>query len=301
MESRVETLQPTHSRTANFGTLRREYAAAVLERRAFKTETTLWAAAFTLLGLAYFLQFQFVRDETIIRSIKTTLVNIVPIALIGVSVRLLVRRYLMNLPLIGQLSAHLFLAILFAHIWYLLVLVSASFRLDWLASGITLSPFYESATLWQLLQGIVIYAALQGLIYGRYLQERLQDTELRLEVALQNEPNRTGETTAAVFVKADGEFRQIDLEDLSHIEADGDQVLLHTKRGQFSCNKALSEYAQKLEDSGYIRIHRSHLVRGTAIVAAEPTGDGRLSIHLESGTTIIASRSGTRVFKEFTR
>lgn len=273
----------------------------MLERRAFKSETTLWAAAFVLLGLAYFLQFQFVRDETIFRSIKTTLVNIVPIALIGVSVRLLVRRYLINLPLVGQLSAHLLLAILFTHIWYLLVLVSASFRLDWLASGITLSPFYEAATLWQLLQGIVIYAALQGLIYGRCLQERLQDTELRLEAALQNEPNRTGDTTAAVFVKEDGEFRQIDLEDLSHIEADGDQVLLHTKRGQFSCNKALSEYAQKLEHSGYIRIHRSHLVRGTAILAAEPTGDGRLSIHLKSGTTIIASRSGTRAFKAYTR
>jgi len=211
------------------------------------------------------------------------------------------RRYLVNFPLIGQLGALLLLAIVFTHVWYLLVLVSASFRLDWLSSGITLSPFYESATLWQLLQGIVIYAALQGLIYGWWLLERLHDTELRLEEALQREPTKTGNESAAVFVKTDGEFRQIDLEDLTHIEANGDQVLLHSRVGQFSCNKALSDYADKLEESGYIRIHRSHLVRATAIIAAEPTGDGRLSIHLDTGKTIIASRSGTRAFKAYAR
>ena len=297
----MDTAQGTNRQSASIPALRHDLVDRVLKYRAFKSETMLWTAAFVLLGLAYFMQFQFVRDETILQSIRTTLVNVVPIVLIGVSIRLLVRRYLVNLPLIGQLGAHFILAIVFTHVWYLLILVSASFRLDWLTSGITLSPFYEAATLWQLLQGIVIYAAIQGLIYGRWLQERLQDTERRLEEALQQEPDKTSEATAAVFVKTDGEFRQIDLEHLTHIEANGDQVLLNTKLGQFSCNKSLSEYTQKLEDSGYIRIHRSHLVRATAIIGAEPTGDGRLSIHLDSGTSIIASRSGTRAFKDYTR
>ena len=269
--------------------------------RAFKSETTLWCVAFILLGSAYFMQFQVVRDETILRSFKTTLVNIVPIVLIGVSIRLLVRRYLLRLPLIGQIGAHVLLAIVFTHLWYLLVLVTAGFRFNWLTSGITLSPFYASATLWQLLQGIVIYAAMQGLIYGWSLHERLRGAELKLQDAHQRAPHGSRQETAAVFVKADGEFKQIDLKDLIHIEANGDQVLLHTKLGQFACHKALSDYAEKLEESGYIRVHRSHLVRAAAILTAEPTGDGRLSIHLESGTSIIASRSGTRAFKAYTR
>ena len=297
----MDTAQATNQRLGNFFAACRDLADRAFTQKAFKSETSLWAAAFVLLSLAYFTQFQFVRDESIIRSIKTTFVNIAPIVLIGVSIRLFVRRYLLDLPLALQLGAHLLLAVVFTHVWYLLVLVSASFRLDWLTSGIALSPFYESATLWQLLQGIVIYAAIQGLIYGRWLQERLRDAELRLEDALESKPDLNSDGMAAVFVKTDGEFRQIDLEDLTHIEANGDQVLLHTRRGQFSCNKALSEYAQKLEESGYIRIHRSHLVRATAILAAEPTGDGRLSIHLDSGRSIIASRSGSRAFKEYTR
>ena len=269
--------------------------------RAFKSETTLWCVAFILLGLAYFMQFQVVRDETVLRSIRTTLVNVVPIVLIGVSMRLLVRRYILKLPLIGQLGAHLLLAIVFTHLWYLLVLVTAGFRFNWLTSGITLSPFYASATLWQLLQGIVIYTAMQGLIYGWWLQERLREAETKLEKALQRQPPGSDHGPPAVFVKADGEFKQIDLEDLIHIEANGDQVLLHTRLGQFACSKALSDYAEKLEASGYIRIHRSHLVRAASILAAEPTGDGRLSIHLESGTSLIASRSGTRTFKDYTK
>ncbi|MEO1405893.1 MAG: LytTR family DNA-binding domain-containing protein, partial [Pseudomonadota bacterium] len=162
----------------------------------------------------------------------------------------------------------------------------------------SLSPFYEAATLWQLLQGVIIYAAMQGLIYGRWLQERLQATRSALDEALHRTPEASNAELDSVFVKADGEFRKIDLEDLIHLEADGDQVQLHTRQGHFACNKSLSDYAQKLEDSGYIRIHRSHLVRANAIISAEPTGDGRLSIHLSSGASIVASRTGTRAFRQ---
>lgn len=286
---------------ARYSALCKAHLLSRMRSRELKSETTLWAAAFTLLGIAYFLQFQFVRNETVFRSLRVTLINIAPIVLIGVSVRLIVRRYLLKRPIIGQLGAHLCLAVVFTHLWYLLVLVTASFRLNWLTSGIELLPFYASATLWQLLQGIVIYAAMQGLIYGWWLYERLQQTQSELELARQREPQDSLAATDAVFVKRNGEFRQVDLQDLTHIEANGDHVLLHTKLGQFVSNKALNDYAQKLEDRGFIRVHRSHLVRATAILAAEPTGDGRLSIHLDSGTSIIASRSGTRAFKDYTQ
>ena len=295
----MDTSKATSHSLAHAMTAQIRHLDGLLNARAFKSETTLWCVAFVLLGFAYFMQFQFVRDETILKSIKSTLVNVVPIVLIGVSLRLLIRRYVLQFPAIGQLGAHIVLAIVFTHLWYVLVLVTASFRLDWLTSGMTLSPFYEAATLWQLLQGIVIYAAIQGLIYGRWLQERLDDAQTKLDAFRRRDAQTPRDGIAAVFVKDDGEIRQIDLEDLTHIEANGDQVLLHTKRGQFTCNKALSEYAETLEDYGYIRVHRSHLVRATAILAAEPTGDGRLTLHLDRGASIVASRSGTRKFKAF--
>ncbi|MEM1151128.1 MAG: LytTR family DNA-binding domain-containing protein [Pseudomonadota bacterium] len=234
-------------------------------------------------------------------SLKSTLVNIVPVVLLGVSVRLLVRRYLVKAPLALQVGAHFILAIVFTNLWYLLVLVASSFHLQWLTSGIRITPFYQSATLWQLFQGLVMYSAMQGLIYGRWLQERLHDTQSALRKTVDQGPPAVGGTLSSVFVKSEGEFKKIDLNDLMHIEANGDQVVLHTKLGHFTCNKALSDYARKLEDNGYIRIHRSHLVRAASILAAEPTGDGRLSIHLETGTSIIASRTGTRAFRDFTR
>lgn len=273
----------------------------MLGRREIQSETTLWILASLSLGVAYLLQFQLVRDESVLRSFRNALVNVAPIVLIGISVRLFVRRYLIDLPVIAQLLVHIVLAVVFAHLWYLLILVADGFRSNWLASGINLSPFYASATLWQLLQGVVIYTALQGLIYGRWLQERLQDTQLALEEALHQKPETFPTKLDAVFVKANGEFKKIVLEDLIHLEADGDQVQLHTKLGSFACNKSLSDYALKLEDNGYIRIHRSHLIRANAVVSAEPTGDGRLSVHLSSGTSIIASRTGTRAFRQYAK
>ena len=273
----------------------------ILKRREVQSETTLWIFAFISLGIAYLVQFQLVRDESLLLSAKNALVNVAPIGLIGISVRHFVRRYLINRPAIEQVLVHFFLAILFAHLWYLLILVASSFRPNWVASGINLSPFYEAATLWQLFQGVVIYAAMQGLIYARWLQEQLHTSKLALEEALQQKAKSPPIEIDSVFVKESGEFKKIDLEDLIHLEADGDQVQLHTKLGSYACNKSLSEYALKLENNGYIRIHRSHLVRASKIVSAEPTGDGRLSIHLSSGTSIVASRTGTRAFKQYTK
>jgi len=264
----------------------------------FNSEFTLSIAVFAALGFAYFVQFQLVRDGTFLDSLRSTLINIIPIALLGVSIRTIVRSYLVSLPVIVQLIAHTFLAIIFTHLWYLLVLVAASFHIGWLKSGIQLSPFYDSATLWQFLQGIVVYMALQGLIYGRWFYEQLQVTQLELLEFRKQAPENKHKKADTVFIKLNGDFKNISLDDLFHLEANGDQVRLHTRFGQFMCNKSLSNYALKLEDSGYIRIHRSHLVRASAIASAEPTGDGRLLIHISNGNSIIASRKGSRAFKD---
>ena len=273
----------------------------VLSLREFNTEAGLWAAALAALLIAYILQFQIVRDESVVQSIRNSLINIVPAFLLGVSIRLLVRRFVLHLPLIQQIGVHLVLAIGFAHAWYLAILVAASFRLNWLTSGITISPFYTAATEWQLLQGIIVYAALQGLIYGRWLQEQLRQARIERDEALKHAPIASDQSPDSIFVKSGGEFQKIDLVDLIHLEADGDQVKLHTRFGPVTCNRALSSYAEQLEDCDYIRLHRSHLVRGSQIVSAEPTGDGRLSIHLTNGTSIVASRTGTRAFKQYTQ
>lgn len=255
-----------------------------------------------MMTAAYTTQFQWVRDEGVFRSISTSLTNVVPIVLIGVSVRLFVRRYLIKRPVLEQIGLHFFLAIAFAHLWYLLILVFDDFRSDWLTSGINLSPFFQAASQWQLLQGIVVYAAMQGLIYGRWLQEQLRVTRQELNDALLRIPETESSNQAdAVFVKSNGEFQRIDIEDLIHLEADGDQVRLHARFGSFPSNRSMASFAAQLEDIGFIRIHRSHLVRANEVLSAEPTGDGRLSVHLSNGTSIVASRTGTRVFKDYAK
>lgn len=271
----------------------------MFETRVMGSEVGLWCIALLALAIAYTLQFQMVSDEPVLRSARKALFNIAPIPLLGVSVRVLVRRLILHRPVIQQVALHVPLSIMFSHGWYLLVLLVAGFRLDWFSSGITISPFYSGATLWQLLQGVLLYAALQGLIYGRWMSEKIEALQIELAEARRQAPATAPAPASAVFVKAGAEFKKIDLADLIHLEADGDHVRLHTRFGAFTCTKSLTRYAQQLEDSGYIRVHRSHLVRADEIVSAEPTGDGRLSIHLSNGRSLIASRTGTRAFREY--
>lgn len=298
MESHSVTKDPSSNRINYWtGAIRRWTT-----QKEFKSEGTLWAVAFLTLTAAYTMQFQWVRDEGLIRSASTALINVLPIALIGVSVRLFVRRYLIRRSASEQVALHFMMAIIFAHLWYLLILVFAGFRSDWLVSGINLSPFFEAASQWQLLQGVVVYAAMQGLIYGRWLHERLLATRQELEEALLgSRDSAMPDQPRAVFVKSNGEFQRIDLQDLIHLEADGDHVQLHTRFGVVPCNRSLASFVAQLEDNGYIRIHRSHIVRADEVLSAEPTGDGRLSVHLSNGRSIIASRTGTRAFKAYTK
>jgi len=268
----------------------------------FQTETQVWVAAITALCICYFIQFELVRTQSALASLRSTLVNVAPMGLLAVSVRLLVRRVLVKRSWLQQFIAHIILAVVFAHAWYVLLRVAGSFRLDWISSGMHLSPFYESATTWQLLQGVVIYSALLGVIYGCWLHDRIEDLQLKLDMAeavTSSEETTSGTADSpTIFVKHSGEYRRIDALDVFHIQADGDYVRLQTRQGEFQSNKPLASFAKKLEGRGFIRIHRSHLVRASQIISAEPTGDGRLSIHLSNGTTVIASRSGSKAFRD---
>ena len=49
----------------------------------------------------------------------------------------------------------------------------------------------------------------------------------------------------------------------------------------------------------FVRIHRSQLVNAAMVRSAEPTGDGRLTIHLMNNVSLVSSRAGAKRFREF--
>lgn len=278
-------------------------ALAIFRAKHFQSEVHLWIAAFFSLAVAYCLQFYWVRTTTLLMALESTWINIGPILLLGLIVRLIIRYFAIGRSILTQIIIHIFLAAIFSHCLYLLILIVDDLQLNWISEGFNISPFYASATKWQLFQGLIIYGGLQGLIYGWWLYEHLMSSQEK--VALQNETSAdkielSDPSKASIFIKHDSEYKKIDAADLVHIEANGDYVLLHTRQGVYSSGKSLNVFATQLEELGFIRAHRSHLVNVKAIQSAEPTGDGRLSLHLSNGTTVTASRNGSRLFRQLT-
>jgi hypothetical protein len=105
--------------------------------------------------------------------------------------------------------------------------------------------------------------------------------------------NRTPATAQATVLEVrDGaQTTYVQIADILWVEAAGNYVELHLARQRtLLMRTTLASLQQRLESTGFLRIHRSRLVN-TAVVASienQPVGDATLS--LNDGTTISASR-----------
>ncbi|MEM9232813.1 MAG: LytTR family DNA-binding domain-containing protein [Pseudomonadota bacterium] len=294
--SELASKPPSMGQASVMGMMARVRAIALAHR-----EVSFSLLALLAFGAAYVLEFQFVRTETVGQSILAALRNIIPLGVLGILVRQITRHFIIPLPPIVQAGLHAVLAAVFSLTWYLLILVAAGLQQNWALEGFSIEPFYFKAASWQLFQGITVYAAVLGFIYGFYLWEQLDQARRTLQQStapLTHAAAQDTEDARMIFVKSAGEYVRLDANEIIHIEAKGDYVVLQTRRGTYSSNRTLKDHLSDLEGAGFIQAHRSHLINLQAVRAAEPTGDGRLSLHLSNGTTIIASRSGSRAFRD---
>ncbi|AQS70808.1 LytTR family DNA-binding domain-containing protein [Streptomyces pactum] len=94
----------------------------------------------------------------------------------------------------------------------------------------------------------------------------------RLAEAVRRAVERRGTTTAApripvhepdpdhIAVELGGVTRFVPVEDITHVEAQGDYARLHTDRGSHLVRIPLSTLEERWRARGFVRIHRRHLV-----------------------------------------
>ncbi|RZS99464.1 LytR/AlgR family response regulator transcription factor [Aquimarina brevivitae] len=88
----------------------------------------------------------------------------------------------------------------------------------------------------------------------------------------------------------------IDVTDIHYLEAYGDYTKIFTKRESFLSTTGISSILEKLKDSDFIRIHRSHVVNLSHILHL--IKDGRYYyLHLTSGTKLKVSETYLRDLK----
>lgn len=96
---------------------------------------------------------------------------------------------------------------------------------------------------------------------------------------------------STIQIKQNGSIHLIDLMDIVKLEADNNSVNIHTNQKRFVQYGRLKDWEEKLEDQGFIRIHRSYVVNPSFIQSyqAKPSGDGTLT--LTNGEKLRVSRN----------
>ena len=249
------------------------------------------AAAILVLAVSYVAIFQVTRDQSLSGSIVSAARNIVPLTPLLIIVRYLIRYAVRKLPIFAQLIAHSGLASLFSVAWYILILFTMSLKGNLFEQGIALTPFYSSATSWQLYQGLILYAAI---VANTYVYSLLDEIAALREKA----PTMADAPKQSFFVKSNGEFVNVVPSEIISITAEGDVSILKTKWKSYKLRTRLKEIETQLDANTFVRIHRSHIVNLVSIQKAEPTGDGRLSVHLDNNETLVTSRAGAQSLKK---
>lgn len=83
----------------------------------------------------------------------------------------------------------------------------------------------------------------------------------------------------------------IDVSDITHIEADGHHVVIHTPDRSYRPRMRFSEVLRRVAGSGIVRIHRSHAVRAEAVAEVQTYLYGDCMVILHDGTRLRMSRT----------
>ncbi|MBO6525993.1 LytTR family DNA-binding domain-containing protein [Erythrobacter sp.] len=237
----------------------------------------------------YFTLFTVFQGSAVTAALLATLANIVPLALLGAGVRVMIRMIPPRLGLPTLLALHAAGALVFALVWFWLLMVALGVLDGENAVTFSVAPFTGPAAAWQLKQGLAFYAMFAVLAHW--------------ELALQALPRRTDATEnaepARQFVKDGDETVPLDPARVFYFSGAGDHAQMHALGGTRLLRTTLSDLEATLGER-FMRIHRSLLVNLDKVERMEPAGGGRLALHLANGDTLTASRNGSKAIRSRT-
>jgi two-component system, LytTR family, response regulator len=101
-----------------------------------------------------------------------------------------------------------------------------------------------------------------------------------------------------LIVKSGGRVIFVPVDEIDWIEADANYVRLHlTGKDPLLFRKPISHLAEQLDNSGFIRIHRSYIVNVSRIRELQPCNSGEFIVSLRDGKELPCSRSYRRALQ----
>lgn len=165
--------------------------------------------------------------------------------------------------------------------------------LNWAVSGIWTYWWFSGPGLtWQMLQGYFIYALISIISAHRRLLE-LHDLA---PAAADSSPAPSLEARLMVIQTEQG-LVPVDLASIVAVEATGDYVRLIRPRDSLLVKMTMTDAEHRFCARGFIRVHRSWLVKLEAVSPFENVGQGRWRA-LVGGQEVPVSRSGMKILKD---
>ncbi len=100
-----------------------------------------------------------------------------------------------------------------------------------------------------------------------------------------------GETFARrLLIAGDDRSFYVAVRDVMRLEADGNNVVVHTRRDAHAMRATLESFESRLDPAQFARVHRSHVVNIDEIAEIRPWFHGDAKIVLRDGTALPWSR-----------
>jgi two-component system LytT family response regulator len=126
---------------------------------------------------------------------------------------------------------------------------------------------------------------------------KLNDSKQRI-IELDNSPKKHLDESFRIVVKNGSHILIIPVNDVLYIEAFDDYVKVFNKETFFLKKKTMSYYENILDDSQFVRVHRSFILNINYITKIEPVDKNNQLGVLKNGTKIPLSKSGYSKLKE---
>ena len=92
------------------------------------------------------------------------------------------------------------------------------------------------------------------------------------------------------FIKEAGFITLVETKEIDYIESSGNYVTIHSKKKSYLHRQTMKHIEQHLDQSKFVRVHRSYIVKIDKISSLKAISGGDYSILLKNGETITLSR-----------
>jgi two-component system LytT family response regulator len=101
-----------------------------------------------------------------------------------------------------------------------------------------------------------------------------------------------------IVVKTGIKIRIIPVDKIIYLEAQDDYIMVYTDEGKHLKQGTMKYYEDHLDNSRFIRVHRSYIVKIDQVTQLEPYGKDSYVLKLKNGATLKVSRNGLKNLKE---